>query len=95
MSHMGIWEERIRAHLHLYMCACAAARHGVCGLCYRLCQAPALIVTARGAHTNHIQEGLFLWEALGANASCSSPTKAVDGTALKESAMFPERAEAM
>lgn len=80
VSYMGIWEERIRAHLHLDTCACAAACHGVRGLCYRLCQALALIVTIHGAHTNHIQEGLFLWEALGASASRSSPTKAVEGT---------------
>lgn len=55
------------------------------------------MVTTHGAHTNYIEEGLFLWEALGASASRSSPTKTVEGTdyaALKESAMSPERAEA-
>lgn len=76
VSHMGIWEERIRAHLHLHTCAC-----GACGLCYRLCQALALMVTTHCAHRNHSQEGLFLWgEALGARASCTSPAKAVEGT---------------
>jgi len=80
VSHTGISEERIRAHLHLDTCACAAACRGACGLCYRLYQALTLMVTTHSAHTNHIQEGLFLWEALGASASCSSPTKEVEGT---------------
>lgn len=39
-----------------------------------------LMVTTHDAHTNHIQEGLFLWEALSVSASHSSPIEAVEWT---------------